>query len=69
MVTELPKMKYKGKDCVVDFKLEEMRCGRRPIKFIKFTAIKAGVRSKTKKNLRRLRAETWGQTYIRGIDD
>lgn len=68
MATKLPTIKYKGKVCVVDFRLEELRCGK-PIKSIPFVKMKEGKHSKIKADLRGLRFRTWGQEYIRGLDD
>jgi hypothetical protein len=72
MTTKLPQIQYKGKKCTIDFRLEEMRCmkkGEKKIDFIKFKDMPEGKNSKIKKKLRGIRARTWHQEYIRGLDD
>lgn len=71
MTKKLPIIIYKKKRCTVDFRLGELRCGRRgePLKSIKFTEMPEGVNSKIKKKLRGLRSKTWRSDYIKGIDD
>lgn len=66
MPTELPKIKYKGKKCTVDFRLGEMRCGARSIKFTKLKG--SPKKSKIKLELRKLRFEHWHNDFIEGID-
>ena len=70
MVKKLPTINYKGKKCVVDFRLGEMRCKRKnkEIKFIKFTSLKEGKYSKIKTKLRGLRFRNWHNEHIPGID-
>ena len=68
MAKKLPTMTYKKKKCVVDFRLEEMRCGKK-MKPIKFTKLKGGPKSKVKKKLRDIRFRTWHSDYIPGVDD
>jgi len=71
MAKKLPTIIYKKKRCTVDFRLGELRCGRRgePLKSIKFTEMPEGINSKIKKKLRGLRSKTWRSDYIKGIDD
>ena len=68
MATQLPKIKYRGRNYVVDFRLGEMR-NLRTAKPLKFTQIKAGVKSPIKSKLRGLRFRTWHSEYIGGLDD
>lgn len=68
MPKKLPTMIYKKKKYFIDFKLEELR----EVKTgnpLKFTQIPGGAKSKVKAKLRGYRARTWGQRYIRGLDD
>ena len=72
MAYRLPKIQYKKKKCTVDFKLEELRCskqGKREFESIKFKDMPEGKNSKIKKKLRVIRFRTYGQDYIRGLDD
>lgn len=76
MATKLPKITYKvpklGKRrCTVDFRLGELRCMKKgeSINFVKFQDMPEGKNSKIKKKLRGLRARTWRQEYIQGLDD
>ncbi len=77
MATKLPKITYNAKGigkrrCVVDFRLEELRCpvGKgREFKSIRFKEMPEGKYSKIKKKLRGLRFKTSNQDYIGGLDD
>lgn len=76
MTKSLPKITYKvpevGKRrCTVDFRLGELRCMKKGegIHFVKFTDMPEGKYSKVKKKLRGLRARTYHNEYIQGIDD
>lgn len=64
----LPIIKYKGENFFVDFKLGEMR-NPNMRKIIKFTELKEDKYSPIKQELRGLRARTWRNEYIRGVDD
>jgi len=71
MVNKLPKISYRNKNCIVDFKAEEIRCGSKKtgLKFIKFTDMPEGKNSAIKKKLRGIRFRTSSLWYIRGLDD
>jgi hypothetical protein len=66
MATELPKVKYKGVEYIVDFKLGEIRPVKPPLRSIPFTSIKDEA---FKAQLRGVRFNTWANEYIRGLDD
>jgi len=69
MAKKLPTIKYRKQRCVVDFRLGEMRCGKK-MKPVKFSSLKGDPkRSKIKRKLRGLRSRTWHMDYIKGIDD
>ena len=68
MARKLPTIRYKRKKYYVDFRLGEMR-DIKTTKPIKFTQLKEGKNSKIKKELRRLRFQTWRNEYIKGVDD
>lgn len=71
-MSKLPRTIYKvdGKKqkCTVDFKLEELRCGKN-LKRIRFVDMPEDKNSKIKKKLRGIRSRTWHSDYIRGLDD
>ncbi len=65
---KLPKIKYRRRMYYVDFRLEELR-SLDFSKIIKFTQLPSGANSSIKKKLRGLRFRTYGQVYMRGLDD
>jgi len=67
-VKELPRIRFKGKEYFVDFRLGEMRDVETALP-IKFTELKGGKDSPIKKGLRGLRSRTWHMEYIHGLDD
>ena len=67
-MSKLPIIRYKGKKHYVDFNLEELR-EVKTAKQTKFTSLRGGSNSRIKKKLRALRARTWRNEYIKGLDD
>lgn len=72
MARKLPIVKFKGKRCSVDFKLEELRCFKKSgkgIKTIRFRSIKGNPKTtKIKKKLRGLRSRSGPNIFFEGID-
>ena len=71
MTNKLPVINYRKKRCVVDFRLGELRCGRKKdgLKSIKFKNMPEGVNSAVKKKLRVIKFKTPNLWYVEGIDD
>ena len=68
MARKLPTIMYKKKRCTVDFRLEELRCGK-DLKRIPFTELPGSKNSKLKKKLRGIRFRTSTAEFIKGLDD
>lgn len=68
MAFELPRVKYKRKSYIVDFRLGELR-NPKTAEATKFTELKEDKYSPIKKKLRGIRARTWANEYIEGVDD
>jgi len=65
----LPRIKYRGRDHFVDFRLEELR-DVRTAQPIPFTELPGGVNAPIKKTLRGIRFRSFiGQRYMKGLDD
>jgi len=68
MPKKLPTIKYRKEKCVVDFPLEEMRCGKK-MRRVKFSTLKGDPRTtKIKRNLRGLRSKVWHTDFMEGLD-
>ena len=68
MARKLPTVTYGKRRCTVDFRLEELRCGKE-LKRIPFTKLPGGPKSRIKKRLRKIRFRTSDAVYIKGLDD
>ncbi|RLG44574.1 MAG: hypothetical protein DRN81_04225 [Thermoproteota archaeon] len=68
MAIALPTVRHKGRKYFVDFRLEELR-DVKTARRIKFTELKATPGSYLKKRLRVIRFKTFGQRYMKGLDD
>jgi hypothetical protein len=65
---KLPKLQYRKRRYIVDFRLGEMRDSKTS-KPLRFVDIKEDANSPLKKKLRGLRSKTWHNDYTKGIDD
>ena len=66
MSVELPKVEYKGRVFVVDFRLGELRTVKPPMRTVEFAKLKD---EEFKAELRGIRSKTWRNEYVKGLDD
>ena len=67
-MSELPRIKRGRGEYFVDFRLEQLR-NVKTARHIPFSTLKGNPRGKFKSSLRGLRARTYGQSYMTGLDD
>lgn len=66
MVVALPRIQWKQRIFVVDFRLQELRAAQRPFETVRFADLTDG---RLKERLRTLRFRAWFQEYMPGLDD